>query len=258
MFIGKSKLEKVVDNVEVYVTADAVDKKTGLGEIKLNSPLVGVSAVEVASVELPNVVYNLPFDHVIDFGYPTYIKAGSYTSQTFAEELQRTLNLASPTPFTVLLDAKDGKLTISNSINFTINNMGTWNFYLRILMGHPRQIIGVPDVLSIGPQSSYTFPIKSNDTFSPVLAMRMKVLLDKTTRPNGAIGGELALDSVNYVETIPLVNNYGTQNNFFKVKNKLSKFRSKYTIKSIDLELLDTIIGNPIDVPWSATLIFYF
>jgi len=241
---------KIRDNVEVHVSYDGVDEKA---TIDFKNPLVGVSGFEISSVEIPNISYNVPFEYYFEtnLGF-AFLPAGSYTSTTFASELQRVINLTSSSPYSIVYNAATKKITISNSEDFFIYNLNAADPYVQALFGYPR---GFSPISQIGPFKEYTFPLTSDDTLVLNINVLVKILTTLTKNVNLSIGSGLL--NV-FTEVLPITNNYGVQNNFFKVKSKNIQFKSKYNVNNLDISFRDGFIGNILSLPWSMTIIFYF
>lgn len=252
MFVFKNSDEKIPDNVEVYV------KYSGTGEkavIDLKEPLVGVSGFEVLSVEISNYIYNLPNSQFIQFSTgDVMFPEGSYTSITFVAKLQEVLNSVSSSPYTVVYNIMTKKITISNTEPFLIFSPGTWSPSFRSLIGFTYSIPGSP--IELGPFTEYTFEFPSNDNSVSKLNVLVKILTDLTAHLNTTIGAQGLLDL--YTQKIPIVAQKGFQNNFDKSVNNIIKFKSKYNVNSLDISLFDEVLNANVNIPWSATLIFYF
>lgn len=219
--------------------------------VKLPSKLVGVSAIEVSSVQIPTSFSTIKAGNnvlTVDTGggpFNVTVTPGNYTGDTLAAELKTKLNAASSN-WDVTYSGTSFKFTFSRSAgSFEILESGTIN-----------SVVGLSSVSSSGSTSSFTSPFLANvSVYNYFFVMSDKLLSYKRVKP--IVNG----DSKNVLAKIPFVSaTSGSHINFTKVATNKILLPSRPVIDTFDIRLTDPA-GNQIDLnkmPWALSILFYY
>lgn len=219
--------------------------------VKLPSKLVGVSAIEISSAQIPTSFNTINTSNnvlTVDTGSGAFniiVTPGNYTGDTLAVELKNKLNTTSSN-WDVVYNGTTFKYTFSRNIgNFDIAASGSIN-----------SILGLSTTIPSGINTQYTAPLIANPSvYNYFFIMSDSLLSYKRIKP--IVNGE----NKNVLTKIPFANAAsGSQINYTKVVTNKILLPSRPVISSFDIRLTDPN-GVQIDlnkIPWALSILFYY
>lgn len=218
--------------------------------VKLPNRLVGVSAIEISSAQIPTSFNTIDVSNntlTVDTGGGAFnitVTPGNYTGDTLAAELKTKLNTSSSN-WDVVYSNITSKFTFTRSIGtFDIIGTGTIN-----------TILGL-NTTNSGSTSNYVAPQIANvNVFNYLFVMSDKLLSYKRIKP--LVNGE----SKNVLTKIPF--DSLTSNSHITYTKMLTNkilFPSRPVIDSFDIRLTNPQ-GVQIDLnklPWAMSILFYY
>jgi len=219
--------------------------------VVLPNKLVGVSAIELSSAQIPTSFNTINSNNNIlsvndGSGILNItVTACNYTGESMASELKTKLNTVS-TNWDVKYSTITYKFTFSRSAgNFNILPSGSINL-----------VLGLNNLFASGTQTSYESPNIANiNVYNYLFVTSDKLLSYKRIKP--IVNGE----SKNILSKIPFSNTNGTSHIIYtKIMTNKILLASRPVIDSFDIKLTDPS-GNQVDLnklPWALSILFYY